>query len=110
MEYQIKPNQKIPSDILDDLASRFIINIPVEERSDMIRLCFQIELAYWFYIDFICQSKPNLTGCSNKVFALQLFQVIQSWFFLKIILVNILFEVMSSTIRSMIFVICASKN
>lgn len=27
----------IPQDILDDLASRFIINIPEEEKANMIR-------------------------------------------------------------------------
>lgn len=76
METQIKSNQRIPSDILDDLACRFIINIPGEERSDPIRLCFQIEQAYWFYIDFICKNQSGgLIGCGNKLFALQLFQV-----------------------------------
>lgn len=76
-QQNIKPNQRISSDILDDLASRFIINIPVEERSDLIRLCFQIELAYWFYIDFICKQNPSgggFTGIGNKVFAMQVFQ------------------------------------
>ena len=41
----------IPLEILDDLGSRFIINIPEEERKDLIRICFQIELAHWFYVD-----------------------------------------------------------
>ena len=41
----------IPLEILDDLGSRFIINVPEEERKDLIRICFQIELAHWFYVD-----------------------------------------------------------
>nr|CAG4647972.1 EOG090X07NG [Moina brachiata] len=51
---------KIPPDILDDLCSRFIVNVPEEERKDLVRLCFQIELAHWFYIDFYC-SEENST-------------------------------------------------
>ncbi|XP_054158244.1 m7GpppN-mRNA hydrolase-like [Oppia nitens] len=44
----------IPIEILDDLAARFIINIPQRERDDLIRLCFLIEQAHWHYLDFIC--------------------------------------------------------
>ena len=32
----------IPLSILDDLGSRFIINIPEEERKDIIRIMFQV--------------------------------------------------------------------
>ncbi len=32
----------IPLDILDDLASRFIINAPEGEKQDLIRVCFQV--------------------------------------------------------------------
>lgn len=32
----------IPLEILDDLGSRFIINIPEAERKDLIRICFQV--------------------------------------------------------------------
>ncbi len=32
----------IPLDILDDLASRFIINAPEGEKEDLIRVCFQV--------------------------------------------------------------------
>ena len=47
----------IPLEILDDLGSRFIINIPEEERKDLIRICFQIELAHWFYVDEYVKGK-----------------------------------------------------
>ncbi|KAL7750502.1 mRNA-decapping enzyme subunit 2 [Sorochytrium milnesiophthora] len=40
------------SDVLDDLASRFIINVPDEELQSVERICFQIEQAHWFYEDF----------------------------------------------------------
>lgn len=33
-------------DAIDDLAARFIVNIPAAELEDMVRVCFQIELAY----------------------------------------------------------------
>ncbi|XP_058462912.1 m7GpppN-mRNA hydrolase [Malaya genurostris] len=63
---------KISSDILDDLGSRFIINVPVEERENLIRICFQIELAHWFYLDFYCSVQKQ--KCGIKQFAFQLFE------------------------------------
>lgn len=66
-----KDNYKIQKDILDDLASRFIINGP-EERSNFIRICFQMELAHWFYLDFYCVDKAMRCNISN--FAKQLFE------------------------------------
>lgn len=68
----------IPRDILDDLSSRFIINIPEEERKDVIRICFQIELAHWFYLDFYCHEKPYLKQCGMKEFAKLIFNHIPS--------------------------------
>ena len=72
-----KHSFKIPSDILDDLASRFIINVPDMELSNLIRICFQIELAHWFYLDFFCasQEEKQLQPCGIKQFAMQIFQV-----------------------------------
>uniref|UniRef100_A0A182N270 m7GpppN-mRNA hydrolase n=1 Tax=Anopheles dirus TaxID=7168 RepID=A0A182N270_9DIPT len=62
----------ISSDILDDLASRFIINVPVEERENLIRICFQMELAHWFYLDFY--SAELKQKCGIKQFAQQMFK------------------------------------
>jgi mRNA-decapping enzyme subunit 2 len=60
----------IPQDVIDDLCSRFIINIPQEERKDVIRVCFHIELAHWFYIDYYCAEANNtLPKCQYKEFA-----------------------------------------
>ncbi|KYM79586.1 mRNA-decapping enzyme 2 [Atta colombica] len=66
---------KIPSGILDDLSSRFIINVPEEERKDLVRICFQVELAHWFYLDFYCTEEyPKLRSCGMKEFATHIFQ------------------------------------
>lgn len=55
--------------------SRFIINIPEEERKDHIRICFQIELAHWFYLDFYCnEDNPKLKSCGMKEFTLHIFR------------------------------------
>ncbi|XP_011499101.1 PREDICTED: m7GpppN-mRNA hydrolase [Ceratosolen solmsi marchali] len=65
----------IPVDILDDLSSRFIINIPEEERKDHIRICFQIELAHWFYLDFYCTEEDSkLKSCGMKEFTTHIFR------------------------------------
>lgn len=74
----------IGKDILDDLGSRFIINVPVEERNNLIRICFQIELAHWFYLDFYCSMPKERFGI--KQFAFQLFQHIP---FLQPHLINV---------------------
>ncbi|KAJ8687704.1 hypothetical protein QAD02_023498 [Eretmocerus hayati] len=65
----------IPNEILDDLSSRFIINIPEEERKDHIRICFQIELAHWFYLDFYCTEEyPKLKSCGMKEFTTHIYR------------------------------------
>lgn len=67
----------IPESILDDLASRFIINIPFYERFNFVRICFQIELAHWFYLDFFCTNDEErvLVPCGIKQFASHIFNV-----------------------------------
>lgn len=74
-----KENHSIDADILDDLAVRFIINMPECERTDLIRLCFQIELGHWFYLDFYCTNEDkNYRGCvpcGIKQFAHHIFNV-----------------------------------
>ncbi|XP_017053354.1 m7GpppN-mRNA hydrolase dcap-2 isoform X2 [Drosophila ficusphila] len=83
---KLPEKSKIPSDILDDLASRFIINVPDMELNNLIRMCFQIELAHWFYLDFFCAPEAGvdaetpkcvqrkLPTVGIKQFAMQLFQ------------------------------------
>lgn len=54
MEYSIQQQQQQQQsifasltldNILDDLAARFIVNLPEEELESMDRVCFQIEQA-----------------------------------------------------------------
>lgn len=63
----------IPEDVLDDLSSRFIINVPTEERSDVTRVMFQVELAHWFYLDWLCEERTDLPKLSFKPFCKTLF-------------------------------------
>lgn len=65
---------QIPEYVLNDLCSRFIINIPEEERQDLIRVFFQIELAHWFYLDFYCVENAELKTCGIKDFSAQVFK------------------------------------
>ncbi len=55
----------IPPAVLSDLCSRFIINVPEEERTDLIRIFFQIEIAHWFYLDFYCDSSFSTISASS---------------------------------------------
>uniref|UniRef100_H2ZTC9 m7GpppN-mRNA hydrolase n=1 Tax=Latimeria chalumnae TaxID=7897 RepID=H2ZTC9_LATCH len=50
-------------------CSRFILHIPSEERDNAIRVCFQVELAHWFYLDFYVQNTPGLPQCGIREFA-----------------------------------------
>ena len=76
-------HQQIPAKVLDDLCryffvlktiricnkwfffvlSRFIINIPAEQREDLVRVLFAVELAHWFFIDFYCEDYNDLHVC-----------------------------------------------
>ncbi|KAG0265636.1 mRNA-decapping enzyme subunit 2 [Actinomortierella ambigua] len=55
--------------VLDDLSSRFIINVPDEELASVERICFQIEQAHWFYEDFIRVENPSLPSFTLKNFS-----------------------------------------
>ncbi|XP_059062070.1 m7GpppN-mRNA hydrolase [Achroia grisella] len=70
-----RSRHSIPIDILDDLCSRFIINLPPEDRGNLVRICFQIELAHWFYLDYYCTDESNrLNPCGIREFAAHIFQ------------------------------------
>ena len=56
----------IPESILSDLCSRFIVNVPEEERHELIRIFFQIEIAHWFYLDFYCESNFSSSSSSGS--------------------------------------------
>ncbi|KAG0328342.1 mRNA-decapping enzyme subunit 2 [Dissophora globulifera] len=60
--------------VLDDLSSRFIINVPDEELASVERICFQIEQAHWFYEDFIREQNTALPSFNLKNFSAKFFQ------------------------------------
>jgi hypothetical protein len=68
------------------VLSRFIINIPAEQREDLVRVLFAVELAHWFFIDFYCEDYNDLHVCSIKEFAQQSKHKKQVHFFANIFL------------------------
>ncbi|KAI0724579.1 DCP2-domain-containing protein [Cerioporus squamosus] len=46
-------------EVLEDLSSRFILNLPEEELTSVERVCFQVEQAHWYYEDFVREQNPN---------------------------------------------------
>ncbi|KAG8852340.1 mRNA-decapping enzyme subunit 2 [Serendipita sp. 411] len=53
---------------LEDLASRFIFNIPEWERNSMERVGFQVESAHWYYEDFVREQNHAFPSCTLKKF------------------------------------------
>lgn len=68
---QVPNSSLITQEALDDLSSKFMINVPPEERGNLIRMCFQMEQAHWFYLDFYRIETER--SCPIKHFAIQLF-------------------------------------
>lgn len=64
-------------DALDDVHTRFVLNLPSEELATSDRIFFQLEQAYWFYDDFICDNSdlPLPRFKSLRPFALKMFQI-----------------------------------
>ncbi|CDH60497.1 dcp2-domain-containing protein [Lichtheimia corymbifera JMRC:FSU:9682] len=61
-------------EILDDLSTRFIINVPEAELKSPHRICFQVEQAHWFYEDFVRLLQPNLQSFQLKTFSEKIFK------------------------------------
>ncbi|KAG2154854.1 DCP2-domain-containing protein [Suillus clintonianus] len=61
-------------EVLEDLSSRFLLNLPEEELSSLERICFQVEQAHWFYEDFIREQNPKFPSLPLKKFSAMLFQ------------------------------------
>lgn len=64
-------------DALDDVHTRFLLNLPESELSTADRIMFQLEQAWWFYEDFLCDPQPELElprFSSFKPFASILFE------------------------------------
>lgn len=68
---------------LENLACRFIVNLPANELTSIERIGFQVELAYvrathashWFYLDYLCPQNPNLPQRAQRKFTEELLQV-----------------------------------
>ncbi|KAG5639238.1 hypothetical protein H0H81_005312 [Sphagnurus paluster] len=60
-------------EVLEDLSSRFILNLPDDELSSLERICFQVEQAHWFYEDFIREENPKFPSLPLKKFSAMLF-------------------------------------
>ena len=76
IEYTKEEVDKAYEEALDDVHTRFILNLPPEELASTNRIFFQLEQAWWFYDDFICDGsdKPLPRFKGVKPFALKLFQ------------------------------------
>ena len=65
-------------DALDDIHTRFIVNLPLSELLTSDRIFVQLEQAWWYYEDFICDPRPHLSYLPRythfKPFAKELFQ------------------------------------
>eukprot|EP00731_Ephydatia_muelleri_P016730 Em0009g1154a len=64
----------IKAGVLEDLATRFLINLPDEEKNDMLKLCSHMELAHWFYLDHLQPNDPSLPKCNIKEFIATIFR------------------------------------
>ncbi|KAJ1477765.1 hypothetical protein T484DRAFT_1749905 [Baffinella frigidus] len=63
---------------LDDLAARFILNCPSEPdelqgNDEMMLLMFEVEKAWWFYIDLMMPADASLPALPHRAFAARLF-------------------------------------
>lgn len=57
------------AEVLEDLSSRFIVNLPDEELGSIERICFQVEQAHWFYEDFLRPLNPTLPSFALRRFS-----------------------------------------
>lgn len=63
----------INTQVLDDLCSRFLINLPEDEKKDPIKLSSHLELAHWFYLDLLRPEDHSLPACNFKEFITAIF-------------------------------------
>uniref|UniRef100_K3W6M7 Nudix hydrolase domain-containing protein n=1 Tax=Globisporangium ultimum (strain ATCC 200006 / CBS 805.95 / DAOM BR144) TaxID=431595 RepID=K3W6M7_GLOUD len=60
-------------EVMDELQSRFLVNLPTTELASSERLFFQIEQCYWFYEDFYADHIAHLHHLKLNDFAKQMF-------------------------------------
>ncbi|KAF3327271.1 mRNA-decapping enzyme subunit 2 [Carex littledalei] len=64
----------LPSqELLDDLCSRFLLNVPKEDLESFERILFLMEQAHWFYEDNSVEQNPSLRSLSFKEFTVLMF-------------------------------------
>ncbi|CAL4885878.1 unnamed protein product [Urochloa decumbens] len=63
-----------PQELLDDLCSRFLLNVPKEELKSFERILFLLEQAHWFYEDNSVEHNTNLKSLSFKDFTSLMFK------------------------------------
>ncbi|CAI5720598.1 hypothetical protein KXD40_002201 [Peronospora effusa] len=61
------------AEVMDELQSRFLVNLPESELVSSERLFFQIEQCYWFYEDFYADQYAHLQHVKLNDFARQMF-------------------------------------
>ncbi|GMG99397.1 hypothetical protein Nepgr_001237 [Nepenthes gracilis] len=62
-----------PQELLDDLCSRFVLNVPKEDQQSFERILFLVEYAHWFYEDNSVEKNPSLKSFTLKEFTTLLF-------------------------------------
>lgn len=50
----------IPNDLLEDILQRYIYHLTTEELENKIQVMFQLQYAYWFYMDECVHNDPYL--------------------------------------------------
>lgn len=60
-------------EVLDELQSRFLMNLPASELASTDRLFFQIEQCYWFYEDFYADHYTYMRHMKLNDFAKKIF-------------------------------------
>jgi len=60
-------------EVMDELQSRFLVNLPASEFATAERLFFQIEQCYWFYEDFYADHYKHLNHLKLHEFAKAMF-------------------------------------
>ncbi|CAO1629056.1 unnamed protein product [Sympodiomycopsis kandeliae] len=61
-------------EVLEDLSSRFIVNLPKDELQSIQRICFQVEQAHWFYEDFLRPLNSSLPSLNLRKFSIYILQ------------------------------------
>lgn len=76
------PNSQIHeiplTEVLEEIAVRFIVNCPCEDLATSERFCFQLEEAHWFYADFVRSNGKHARRPSMKLpqFVKQLYEAV----------------------------------